>query len=119
MKKENFGGFIRQLREQAGLSLKEVSVQCGWESVVYLSDIERGKRNPPGAATIKILAKLYKTDFTELENLAIKSQEKLILPMRGGQGARAEVGLQLARAWETMTDENMSELADFIKTRVK
>jgi transcriptional regulator with XRE-family HTH domain len=39
------GAWLRWKREQAGLSLREMAKRAGGFSAVYLSDIERGRRN--------------------------------------------------------------------------
>ena len=47
---KQFGATVREIREAAGTSLRELARRLGW-SAAYVSDIERGRRNPPGQAT--------------------------------------------------------------------
>lgn len=42
----DFGAWVRGVRQQRGLTLREVAAAYG-VSVPYLSDIELGKRSPP------------------------------------------------------------------------
>lgn len=50
MKAKQFGPTVREIREAAGINLRELARRLGW-SPAYVSDIERGLRNPPGRAT--------------------------------------------------------------------
>lgn len=47
---KQFGPTVREIREAAGISLRELARRLGW-SAAYVSDIELGRRNPPGRAT--------------------------------------------------------------------
>lgn len=40
---------MREIRENAGISLRELARRLGW-TPAYVSDIELGRRNPPGRA---------------------------------------------------------------------
>lgn len=42
-----FGTTVRSIREANGISLRELARRLGW-SAAYVSDIERGRRSPPG-----------------------------------------------------------------------
>lgn len=55
---KHFGGELRRLREQAGVTLKDVAKVLGDVSVPYVSDIERGRRNPPSPSNIRLIARL-------------------------------------------------------------
>ena len=55
----SFGGEIRRLRIEAGRTLKDVATALGGVSVPYVSDIERGRRNPPTLEKIRLLAGLF------------------------------------------------------------
>lgn len=46
----NFGATVRTIRESNGISLRELARRLGW-SAAYVSDIERGRRSPPGVGT--------------------------------------------------------------------
>ena len=47
---KQFGATVREIREAAGISLREVARHLGW-TPAYVSDIELGRRNPPGRVT--------------------------------------------------------------------
>lgn len=60
-----FGAFLKQLRNTCGLSLKEVEKTAG-VSNAYLSQLERGLRNPPHPDILKRLAPVYEVPVEEL-----------------------------------------------------
>ena len=62
---ENFGSFMRRLRKARGLTLKQVETQAN-VSNAYISQIERGLRNPPHPDILKRLAKTYDLALRDL-----------------------------------------------------
>ena len=60
-----FGIFMRQLRKQRGLTLKQVQ-NAAKVSNAYISQIERGTRNPPHPDILKRLAAVYEVTHREL-----------------------------------------------------
>jgi transcriptional regulator with XRE-family HTH domain len=61
--------YLRKVRKQKGLSLKKVEKAAG-VSNAYLSQLERGRRNPPHPDILKRLAKVYELPVTELLSAA-------------------------------------------------
>jgi len=74
MMKENFGEVVRKLRIAKRKKLVDVAKAMGW-SAVYLSDIERGKRNPPSVKDIRKLAEILEVDPGVLLEAAARSQK--------------------------------------------
>ena len=62
---ESFGSYMRRLRKSKGLTLKQVENQAK-VSNAYISQIERGLRNPPHPDILKRLAKAYDVQHREL-----------------------------------------------------
>lgn len=62
---ENFGDYLRNLRVEKRLSLREVEQQSG-VSNSYLGLIERGQRPTPGADILKKLAPVYDVPVRDL-----------------------------------------------------
>ncbi len=60
-----FGVYMRTLRKQRGLTLKEVEKGAG-VSNAYISQFERGLRNPPHPDILNRLAKVYDVPAREL-----------------------------------------------------
>jgi len=55
-----FGGAIRDIRKQLGVSQEELALECGLDRT-YISGIERGTRNPSLTNILKIAAALQVT----------------------------------------------------------
>ena len=62
---EAFGNYMRRLRKTRGLTLKQVETQAK-VSNAYISQIERGLRNPPHPDILRRLAKTYNVEHREL-----------------------------------------------------
>ena len=60
-----FGTYVRTLRKQRGMTLKRVEKLAG-VSNAYISQIERGLRNPPHPDILNRLAKVYEVSPQEL-----------------------------------------------------
>lgn len=65
MTAKSFGSYLRMLRKNRGLSLKKVEGEAA-VSNAYLSQIERGLRNPPHPDILKRLAKAYEVPTSDL-----------------------------------------------------
>lgn len=62
------GDKLKQMREKAGLSQKQVANKLGWATNQALSNAERGVSLPPVEA-IPVLAKLYGMDEKYLRQM--------------------------------------------------
>lgn len=58
---QDFGGFIRRLRQEKGITLRGFAQKAGM-SPTYLSKIERGDFKPPGEEKIRNIAKALGQD---------------------------------------------------------
>lgn len=65
MDKNEFGEYLRELRNQRKLTTYQVELYAG-VSNSYLSLIENGKRGIPSARVLKKLAPVYKVSYEEL-----------------------------------------------------
>lgn len=54
-----FGPEMRRLRTAAMKTLKEAAEAMGNVSIPYISDIERGRRNPPSPEKIRVLLTFF------------------------------------------------------------
>jgi transcriptional regulator with XRE-family HTH domain len=62
---EQFGIYLRKLRKDKGLTLKQVE-KAAKVSNAYISLVERGRRNPPHPDILKRLAKVYDVSQRDL-----------------------------------------------------
>ncbi|MBX6423340.1 helix-turn-helix domain-containing protein [Thermosulfurimonas sp. F29] len=98
-----FGKTLRRARKNAGLTLKNVAEAMGW-SIVYLSDVERGRRNPPKPEMMLKLAQIVGVPAGVLLEAAAKDWGFVSLPLEGS-GSRRELFLLIAREWDNFTED--------------
>ena len=70
---ESFGEYIKRMRLDRGMSLRDVEVKTGISNA-YLSQVERGKRNIPST---KVLFKLAQAYGISMEYLIIRQVKEL------------------------------------------
>jgi transcriptional regulator with XRE-family HTH domain len=106
---KRFGEKLRELREGSKKRLKDLAdaLDC---SVVYISDVELGRRNPPSAERIKKIASFLKKDPTELLNLADHERRRIELEINESKPKHAKAALLLARQWDHFTDDEIERL---------
>ena len=104
-----FGGLLREIRKQAGKTLKKLAVHMDW-SVVYLSDIERNKRNPPNPGDIKKICDFFGCQVTPLIDMANKQRNRVELNIGSKDGPVTDAALMLARRWTELTEEDAREI---------
>lgn len=63
-----FGAFIAQMRLEKDVKLKPIAQELG-VSVTYLSDIIKGRRNPPDIDGLEALAKVLNLNDDEREKM--------------------------------------------------
>ena len=62
---ENFGEYMKNLRDEQRLSLRDVAAQTG-VSISYLTQIEHARKKNPGPDILKKLAPLYNVPVRDL-----------------------------------------------------
>lgn len=97
---EKFGPYMRKLRKQKGLTLKEVE-KAARVSNSFLSQVERGVRNPPKPDILNRLARAYSVPAQDLMEAAgyIRS-----IPNEMRERERVELAYQ-----HVITDPNYSQ----------
>ncbi|HEY1078852.1 MAG TPA: helix-turn-helix transcriptional regulator [Bdellovibrio sp.] len=70
-KNANFAKYLKQKRENAGLSQKQVSEKLGYTTPQFISNWERGISTPP-MKTVKKLASMYSISVDEIFNLLLQ-----------------------------------------------
>lgn len=112
---KRFGEKLRELREGSKKRLKDLAdaLDC---SVVYVSDVELGRRNPPSAERIKKIASFLKKDPTELLDLAAHERRRIELEINENKPKHAKAALLLARQWDHFTDDEIERLEQDLKS---
>lgn len=108
-----FGTAVRAARVTKGVSLRELGRRLEM-APAYVSDIERGNRNPPDVARIRQWAEIVGLDPNELELLSRIDRPSVELPTNGNP-TKGELAHILARGWQTMTPDQEQELIDAAK----
>lgn len=104
-----FGTTIRGIRERAMKSMSDVAKAIG-VSVVYYSDIERGRRNPPLGEKLYKIADFFGIDKKEMESWAYRDRERVELDLKAKDGPVAEAALLLAKRWDDITDHEANNI---------
>jgi transcriptional regulator with XRE-family HTH domain len=93
-----FGEQLRRLRRAKELTLADLAdtIRC---SIAYISDVERGKRNPPSPEKVrKLLAKMgEEARLTDMLLLAAKSRRAVEISVEGKNDEVADMLVALAR----------------------
>lgn len=107
-----FGKLIRELRTEAGITLSQVADALD-VSIVYVSDVERGKRPPFVPAKIRALANLLRESTTALLERAARERSSFEFDVSRAGPAQIEALACLARS--TYTEAEWNKIAEAIK----
>jgi transcriptional regulator with XRE-family HTH domain len=111
--RRGFGDIARDARVAAEKTLKEVADALGY-TVAYLSDIERGNRNPPTADIARKWASLLGADPDRFEWYAQLDRRSIEFPVNRDDldAVSNRVALTLARKWRDLSDERLEEILE-------
>lgn len=103
----SFGEELRTIRRSAKLTLLDLAEAANL-SVAYVSQIERGERNPPNSAIIAVWLKQAKklSRLKDLIELARVSQTRVSVPLDNKRSNANSVLTALARSYE---ENNLGE----------
>lgn len=115
MPQSKFGDELRRLRRQASLSLADLADTLGC-SIAYVSDVERGRKNPPGAAAIVKLVECMgcREKLSYLLRLAAQSRQAVEISVENKTEEVTDMLVALARRCDEGSLSN--DLADMIKS---
>lgn len=112
--KTTFGKLLRQLREDAKVSMGALARHLG-VSVAYLSDVERSNRAPLTHDRICRAAEFLTVKAEPLLEAAAESRGFYELPAVELSPAGREVGATLMRGWPTYTDKEFEKIARLLQ----
>lgn len=116
-----FGEELRRLRLNAGKTLADVAAVIGKSGVTipYVSDIERGRRNPPSSEDIgrilRLLDSLDKLD--RMLDLAAAFRGSVEISAIDSQSRRVLVALERKLADEGLSEEDVRRLIEVLAER--
>lgn len=118
MRKTAYQGFaemIRRRRKELELNLSDVAEKMGW-SIPYVSELERGIKQPPPAESLKRLALALQLNAQLLAYEAELSRRSIELDLEGTGAAQRQLAVMLARRFDQgLTDNEAEELLEHVK----
>jgi len=96
--------------------LKELADALGW-STVYVSDLERGRRNPPAPEKIHEIAEFLDIRVDELLDLANEDRQRVELNLLQKSPRQAKAALMLARSWDGLSDEEADNIVKVLERK--
>jgi len=111
-----FGERLRALREERGLTLKDMAVALGVSST-YLSALEHGRRSRPNWSFVQRVIHYFNIiwdEADELQRLAELSDPRISLKTSGLSPKATELANRLARNIGELSDEDLSRLLDVL-----
>lgn len=103
-----FGSYIREKREEQNSSMRDLAHLLN-VSVPYISDIERGRRNPPQGESLQKIADFLHLDISELEVLIALDKKQVEIKF-SEESPLAKVAIGLVRRQRTLSNEDASEI---------
>jgi transcriptional regulator with XRE-family HTH domain len=108
-----FGKILRRIRQEKGLYLKDVADHMGW-SVVYVSDIERGNRNPPAKKDLIKLSRYLGMDPEGLLNRADSERGFIEFDLQDLNKEQQNTALCLARRMNNLSEDQLRMINSII-----
>lgn len=84
---QSLGNYLKNKRNESGLTQSEVATKLGYSSPQFISNFERGLCSPP-LKNLKTLVKLYKIPVEEIMTLILEEQETILRKALSGTGRR-------------------------------
>lgn len=112
-----FGEFVRNKRTFLGLTLDDVSKAVGC-SIPYLSEMERGTRNPLSGMKLVRLAKVLQVSKTALKTVVAIDRGYFLLGSKGISEDKFYLGVQLMEEWDLLDDEMVGRLSEVLDGKV-
>ncbi|MCH2535638.1 MAG: helix-turn-helix domain-containing protein [Bdellovibrionales bacterium] len=84
---QSLGNYLKNKRNETGLTQSEVATKLGYSSPQFISNFERGLCSPP-LKNLKTLVKLYKIPVEEIMTLILEEQESILRKALSGAGKR-------------------------------
>ena len=108
---QGFAETARRARIAKRMSLRELAERLGL-SVIYVSDMETGRRMPPSQDIAREWASVLNIEPDDFVTKALRDKRVLELPIEGEPEKKKEVAVMLARSWDTLTEAQQDELAE-------
>ncbi|GAA5647874.1 helix-turn-helix domain-containing protein [Vibrio proteolyticus] len=116
MKTTAFGRYLRKLRIDKGMILKDLADALGVSSA-YLSALELGKKNISDEVVNQIIGLygLNANEANELRDAATVSQPVVKFDLKNANSQERELVAVFARKYQEMSPEKKEKLMDFLE----
>lgn len=115
MAKNGFGKLLREAREAAERSMGALARHLG-VSVPYLSDVERGNRQPLTDERIRTAAAFLGVDSRPLLKAAAETRGAFQLDAAQVNPQHRQVGAMLARQWGAISDDKLAQIRELLES---
>lgn len=109
---KSFGGFLRKLREDRNMTLRDVEQKIHISNA-YLSQVESGQRNIPTMRILSKLAECYGCNVSALTNEAEAEIQQR--KTKTGEMPTADTEF-ICRGYEKLEEENKQALKKFLQS---
>ena len=117
-----FGKKLRELRQEAGLLIKHLAKEANL-SIVYVSDMERERRDPPKKEHIRLFCKALESRLgyfpEDLFSAADIDRGRIEISLEQVSPQRQEVYLRLARIIDQISDEDLECFVNQLEQKAK
>lgn len=116
LKVTQFGRYIRKLRIDHGMILKDLADALGVSSS-YISAVELGKKNIPESFIEKLVLRfgINTQERAELYRIANESQPQVKIDLKDSTLNEREVVMAFARKYKHLTAEQQQRLKQFLE----
>ncbi|WP_351008796.1 helix-turn-helix transcriptional regulator [Shewanella sp. S1-58-MNA-CIBAN-0166] len=116
MKTTAFGRYLRKLRIDHGMIMKDLATVLGVSSA-YLSALELGKKSVAEKNIIQIVEyfQLSDKEFAELRQAATMSQPSIKLDLTGNTIEQRELAVSFARKYQEISPEEQQRLLKLLE----
>jgi transcriptional regulator with XRE-family HTH domain len=106
---KGFADLIRHQRKNLGLTLADVAeaLNC---SIPYVSELERGVKEPPSKEKLRKLAGILKIEYAELVTESELSRRCVEVDLEGAGAKQRQLAVMLARRLDRLSDDEAQEL---------
>jgi transcriptional regulator with XRE-family HTH domain len=110
----HFGAALRKMREDKGMLLRNLAAHLK-VSLPYLSDVERGRREPLSNDRIMSAALMLEGDALHLIEQAIRDRGFLLLDIDDDDALRVKAAMMLTVAFPKAADEVVAKIVSVLK----
>ncbi len=113
----HFGEALRKARNRANKTLGDVADRLG-VSAAFLSDVERGNRQPLAPDKIQVVAGFLEADYTVLAAAAAMDRSEIRVSTQGMSRQRVAAGALMMRGLHDLDDDQLAEIAKQVEQQL-